>query len=95
MYTSNDALNMYIYMCNKQIEPVKYLEKCTLNQKVKTFVNNIFKKLSVNVEIDKLQDPLGGNFRISNGKVRFVAYLCKGLFKTKILLKVVSTCENY
>ena len=35
------------------------------------------------------------NFKISNGKVRLVTYLWKGLFETKILIKVVLTCDNY
>ena len=58
-----------------------------------------FKKLSVDVEIDDLPAPVGGtngsNFKISNRKVRLVTYVRKGLFKTKILIKVASTYDDY
>ena len=36
-----------------------------------------------------------GNLKIANGKVRLVTYLWKGLFETKILIKVVLVGNDY
>ena len=58
-----------------------------------------FKKLSADVKIDDLLAPsrgyIGGNFKISNWKVCFVAYLCKSLFETKISIKVFLAGDDY
>ena len=59
----------------------------------------IFKKVSLDTKIDDLLlflgGDVGGSFKISNGKVHLVTYLWKGLFKTKILMKVVLLCDDY
>ena len=51
------------------------------------------KKLFVNAKIDDLPVLLTGlmgiNFKISKGKVYLVTYHWKGLFETKILIKVI------
>ena len=83
---------------NKKIEPVKYLEKYILDQKVKKYVSVFFKKISVSAKTEELPPPYGvdrGNYIISNGKVRPVTYLWKGLFETKILAKIVLACDEY
>ena len=58
-----------------------------------------FKVLSVNLKIDDLSSPLKGvygyNFKISSRKVHFVAYHWKGLFKPKILVILVLSCDDY
>ena len=57
-----------------------------------------FKNLSIILKIDDLPVHLrgwvGGNFKISKEKVPLVAYHRKGLFKAKILVKVVLSCDD-
>ena len=45
--------------CNEKIEPVKCLKKCILDQKVKKYIFNVFKKLSVIAKIADLLAHLG------------------------------------
>ena len=63
--------------------------------------STFLKKLSVDGKTDNFPDLLGwggevdgGNFKISKWKMCLVAYHWKGLFKTKILVKVLSCNDN-
>ena len=52
--------------CNKMIEPIKYLEKYTLDQKVKNTYSVFFKNLS---KFTTFQPPLGQ--RVDGGNSKF------------------------
>ena len=72
----------------------------TLDRKVKNFIFNVFlKKLSTDVKIDDRPASLEGymwdNFKLSNGKLNLVTYHWRGLFETKILIKVVLALDDY
>ena len=47
------------------IEPAKYPEKHTLDQKVKTYLFNVFKELSVVAKSDDALAPLGGRWGVA------------------------------
>ena len=44
---------------NKKIEKAKYLEKYTLDRKIKKSIFNVFKELSVDAKTDVVPAPLG------------------------------------
>ena len=52
-----------------------------------------FKRLPVDAKIDAPSAPIGGwiggKFQISNRKVCLATYIWKGLFETKMLIKIV------